>query len=206
MSATDTPRTEAEWTKATANHEAMVVKEANARIRIAQLERELAKVREALAEQLDTYNDQQKQLENARKAYSSLEAESQLEREALAMIHSPASGVWLWQGDGADHPESMANQMPVVMTGETLRGMQSQLTTQRTALEKAMEAFCQTNPWSILAVLAKLSEAADILLIEKDYDGHGWESIQHAQQAYRNAIPSIAEALTTINAALEEKK
>ena len=36
-----TPRTDAEWNNATAAHEKMVVKEANARIRIAQLEREL---------------------------------------------------------------------------------------------------------------------------------------------------------------------
>lgn len=39
-----TPRTDAEWIAATAKHEAMVVKEANARIRIAQLEGDLAEV------------------------------------------------------------------------------------------------------------------------------------------------------------------
>ena len=32
--------------------------------------------------------------------------------------------------------------------------------------------------WDTLSVLAKLVEAADILLHRKDYDGHGWEEIE----------------------------
>lgn len=33
------------------------------------------------------------------------------------------------------------------------------------------------EPWPLRDILAKLVEAADILLDEKDYDGHGWEQI-----------------------------
>ncbi|MBP7860011.1 hypothetical protein KA001_03575 [Patescibacteria group bacterium] len=34
------------------------------------------------------------------------------------------------------------------------------------------------KPWDTISVIAKLVEAADILLHQKDYDGHGWEEIQ----------------------------
>lgn len=36
------------------------------------------------------------------------------------------------------------------------------------------------DPWPLKDVLAKLIEAAEILLVKKDYDGHGWEEIHHA--------------------------
>ncbi len=35
--------------------------------------------------------------------------------------------------------------------------------------------------WSLTEVLAKLLEATEILMDEKDYDGHGWELITQAQ-------------------------
>ena len=39
-------------------------------------------------------------------------------------------------------------------------------------------AFAFGEPWPITEVLEKLAEAAEILLKDKDYDGHGWELIQ----------------------------
>ena len=33
--------------------------------------------------------------------------------------------------------------------------------------------------WPTIDVLKKLTEAAEILLHENDYDGHGWEIISH---------------------------
>ena len=36
------------------------------------------------------------------------------------------------------------------------------------------------EPWTTLDIIAKLSEATEILLYQKNYDGHGWEEIQHA--------------------------
>ena len=41
------------------------------------------------------------------------------------------------------------------------------------------------TPWPLRDVLAKLAEAADILLKQLDYDGLGWESIAHAREAAR---------------------
>jgi hypothetical protein len=35
------------------------------------------------------------------------------------------------------------------------------------------------NPWCLRDVLKKLIEASEILLQQKDYDGHGWEEISH---------------------------
>ncbi len=37
------------------------------------------------------------------------------------------------------------------------------------------------SPWPLCEVLDKLCEAADILLSEKNYDGHGWELIAAAR-------------------------
>ena len=40
---------------------------------------------------------------------------------------------------------------------------------------------CAASPWPARDVVEKLVEATDILLNEKDYDGHGWEEIVAAQ-------------------------
>jgi hypothetical protein len=37
------------------------------------------------------------------------------------------------------------------------------------------------SPWPLRDIVAKLVEAADILLDDKSYDGHGWEQIQVAK-------------------------
>lgn len=39
------------------------------------------------------------------------------------------------------------------------------------------------GPWPLDSVLAKLAEAAGILLGTHSYDGLGWEAIHHARQA-----------------------
>lgn len=38
------------------------------------------------------------------------------------------------------------------------------------------------QPWPLKDILAKLIEASDILLHDKNYDGHGWENISHATE------------------------
>lgn len=38
------------------------------------------------------------------------------------------------------------------------------------------------QPWPLKDILAKLIEASDILLHEKNYDQHGWEIISHATE------------------------
>lgn len=42
------------------------------------------------------------------------------------------------------------------------------------------------NSWPTLHVLMKLTEAAEILLHRIDYDGHGWEQIEHCIQRSKN--------------------
>ena len=35
------------------------------------------------------------------------------------------------------------------------------------------------NAWCLKDVLKKLIDASEILLLQKNYDGHGWEEISH---------------------------
>lgn len=42
----------------------------------------------------------------------------------LAIVDAGAEGVWRWQGDGHDHPESLS--CPVVMSADTLRALLGQ--------------------------------------------------------------------------------
>lgn len=38
------------------------------------------------------------------------------------------------------------------------------------------------DAWSLCEVLDKLIESSEILLHKLDYDGHGWEKIQHCKE------------------------
>jgi len=44
------------------------------------------------------------------------------------------------------------------------------------------------RPWPLRSVLAKLVEAADILLDRHSYDGHGWEEIAEARASARELL------------------
>lgn len=44
------------------------------------------------------------------------------------------------------------------------------------------------NPWSLKETLLKLIEASNILLINKSYDGHGWELINQARDKAEEII------------------
>jgi hypothetical protein len=41
----------------------------------------------------------------------------------LKMVSVGVDDVWQWQGDGTDHPESLASECPVVMSAGTLMGL-----------------------------------------------------------------------------------
>lgn len=57
---------------------------------------------------------------------------------------------------------------------------------------KELEAILnRNNPWSLRDVLRKLALAADILLHEKDYDGHGYEEIVEAREVGRTLAMKI---------------
>lgn len=54
------------------------------------------------------------------------------------------------------------------------------------AERRGLVAPCSDNsPWPMAEVLAKLCEAADILLDDKNYDGHGHELIDAARREAR---------------------
>jgi hypothetical protein len=46
---------------------------------------------------------------------------------------------------------------------------------------RVRELLAVDQPWPLVDTLAKLAEAANILLLDKDYDGHGWELIGRAR-------------------------
>lgn len=60
------------------------------------------------------------------------------------------------------------------------------------ALNKLREVRRLDTPWPTRDVMSKLVEAADILLNE-GYDGHGWESIDHASRAAREWLAAEAK-------------
>lgn len=50
--------------------------------------------------------------------------------------------------------------------------------------------------WPLRSVLGKLAEAADTLLDDRDYDGHGWEEIDCARKAAREVISDLPSDLS----------
>lgn len=44
------------------------------------------------------------------------------------------------------------------------------------------------EPWPMVGIVAKLVEAADILLDEHSYDGHGWEEIEHCRTRAKQVL------------------
>lgn len=62
----------------------------------------------------------------AREAFAELKAALEREKSLqadLALVATGTDGVWRWQGDGHDHPESMSAGLAVVMSAETLRSL-----------------------------------------------------------------------------------
>ena len=56
-----------------------------------------------------------------------------------------------------------------------------------------------SEPYSLDSVLEKLIEASEILLHQKNYDGHGWEIISEAVTQARNYKNKIDSYLRQIN-------
>lgn len=52
------------------------------------------------------------------------------------------------------------------------------------------------EPWSLKDVLAKLAGASNILLLDKNYDGHGWEEISHCVDVANQIINKIENLKT----------
>jgi len=63
-------------------------------------------------------------------------------------------------------------------------------------LEAQLEAVVGIEtPWPIWSILERLCDAADILLDDKDYDGHGWELLHEARERGRQRIDDIKSEL-----------
>ncbi len=48
------------------------------------------------------------------------------------------------------------------------------------------------NSWSLKDVLKKLIEASEILLHQKNYDGHGWEEINHCVEIGKEIVSTLS--------------
>jgi transcriptional regulator with XRE-family HTH domain len=48
------------------------------------------------------------------------------------------------------------------------------------------------NSWSLKDVLKKLIEASEILLHQKNYDGHGWEEINHCVERGKAIVSTLS--------------
>ncbi len=75
-----------------------------------------------------------KAAEAFREVAAGLDRERDL-RASLALVRTDTSGVWRWQGDGGDHPESLS--CPVVMSADTLRGFQAEIAALRALAGKS---------------------------------------------------------------------
>lgn len=52
------------------------------------------------------------------------------------------------------------------------------------------------NAWPLRDILKKLIESSDILLHEKDYDGHGWELIDKAKEEAEKTVKLLSKHTT----------
>lgn len=104
-----------------------------------------SKVISEIAAERDARAKAERKAEEAfREVAAGLERERALRAE-LAAVKTDVDGVWLWQGDGRDHPESLS--CPVVMSADTLREMvdarakaEAKVANLRESIEKALAA------------------------------------------------------------------
>jgi hypothetical protein len=61
----------------------------------------------------------------------------------------------------------------------------------RAEVEQLRAALGMDRPWPITTTLPKLIEAGEILLRVMDYDGHGWEQIDHAIESAKQIIAAL---------------
>lgn len=54
--------------------------------------------------------------------------------------------------------------------------------------KRLRDVLMEGESWPLRDVLAKLVEASEILLHQKNYDGHGWEQISHAVDRAKAAL------------------
>jgi hypothetical protein len=81
---------------------------------------------------------------------------------------------------------------------EELKKENEQLKAASSPIECYQSVFGLNTAWPITEVLKKLIEAAEILLNNKNYDGHGWEEIYHATIKAKELEISINNWLSSL--------
>lgn len=65
--------------------------------------------------------------------------------------------------------------------------------------EELTEEIIQLKePWPLKDIIGKLVEASEILLNNKNYDGHGWEEISHATKMGKDVIKKLEKLSATL--------
>jgi len=75
---------------------------------------------------------------------------------------------------------------------ETGKIKQPSYTTVVTLLMLYSDILGLDNSWSLKDVLKKLIEASEILLHQKNYDGHGWEEINHCVERGKAIVSTLS--------------
>jgi len=66
-------------------------------------------------------------------------------------------------------------------------------------LTEAVEILNKSEPWPLRNILSKLVEASEILLHDKNYDGHGWENISVCADLAKRYVIEIESFLSKNN-------
>jgi transcriptional regulator with XRE-family HTH domain len=75
---------------------------------------------------------------------------------------------------------------------ETGKIKQPSYTTVVTLIMLYSDVLGLDNSWSLKDVLKKLIEASEILLHQKNYDGHGWEEINHCVERGKSIVSTLS--------------
>lgn len=75
---------------------------------------------------------------------------------------------------------------------ETGKIRQPSYTTVVTLISLYSDVIGLNNPWSLRDVLANLIGAAEVLLHQKNYDGHGWEEINHCVERGKEIVSILS--------------
>jgi hypothetical protein len=60
------------------------------------------------------------------------------------------------------------------------------------------DLFGFEESWDLISVLNKLISSTEILLNKKDYDGHGWEEVQHCVKKGKEYVSKMEYFFTNI--------
>jgi hypothetical protein len=157
-----------------------------------------------VCEQFAAANQRVAQLEQellSSKARSSeLESKVHMRVDKVRARQIEGGEVWIWSGDGEDHPDSLT--CPVIVQAEQVRKW-DKAEADNARLRAALGLY---DVWPLFDVLSKLCEAVRHLRIAHECDYHGHEQFYQALEAGERLIPQIKAALATPGDAAGEEK